>query len=127
MLCRRRETGCRGNDWLLSYHSRRVRFGESSRCLDQPSERKSGMGQTYSEMWLSVSVSFTGVGSSLSTLPSLMKLSSGRAAMEGREALATADERRLDKLTLSSGLGEGAECDESVDDAIVLGESAQRM
>ena len=77
-----------------------------------------------SEVRLFATVSFAGVGSSLSTDPSLMKLSSGRAAMEGREALATADERRLDRLTLSSGLGEGAEFDESCEDAIVLVESA---
>ena len=70
--------------------------------------------------------SFAGVGSSRSTEPSLMKLNSGRIAIDGRETFAAAEERLLDTLTLSSGLGDGTECDESAE-VIVRGESAQGM
>lgn len=55
-----------------------------------------------------------------------MKLNSGRIAIDGRETFAAAEERLLDTLTLSSGLGDGTECDESAE-VIVRGESAQGM
>ena len=85
------------------------------------SQINSDKGETHSVRMASSAVSLTGVGSSRSTLPSLMKLNSGRAAIDCR-GIFTAD-RLLDKLTLSSGLGDGAELDESAEVAMLLGES----